>query len=37
MIIRRILVACWFEKARKRHPEYIKNIRKEYRELYRRI
>jgi hypothetical protein len=31
MIIRRMLVACWFDKARKRHPEYIKSIRKEYR------
>jgi len=24
MIIRRIPVACWFDKVRKRHPEYIK-------------
>jgi hypothetical protein len=29
MIIRCILVACWFDKARKRHPEYIKKHKKE--------
>jgi len=29
LIIRRILVECWFYKTRNRHPEYIKNIRKE--------
>jgi hypothetical protein len=25
MIIWRKLVACWFDKARKRHPEYVKH------------
>jgi hypothetical protein len=37
MIICCMLVACWFDKARKRHLEYIKNIKMEYQELYWRI
>jgi len=28
IIIRRMLVACWFDKARKRHTEYIKKHKK---------
>jgi len=37
MIIRRILVACWFDKAKKINSEYIKNLRKKYMDLYQRI
>jgi hypothetical protein len=37
MIIRCMLVACCFDKARKRHLEYIKNLRKKQMDLYQRI
>jgi hypothetical protein len=32
-----MFVACCFDKATKRNTEYTKNIRKEYREFYRRM